>query len=74
MSKLTLHDRCDATACNSAAYVRVTNPADSNTLDWCGHHWKRFGQLIPDHWTLHSELARLEAEHGPNRPGVEAHA
>lgn len=74
MSKLTLHDRCDATACNSAAYVRITNPEDSNTLTWCGHHWRRVANHVPDTWLLHSELARLDEEHGPNRVRPEVHA
>lgn len=72
MSKLTLHDRCDA--CGSAAYVRVTNPEKGHDLNWCGHHWRRVADHIPDHWTLHSELARLEAEHGPARERPQVHA
>lgn len=71
MIKLTLHDRCDA--CGSAAYVRTTDP-DGRTLDFCGNHWRRHGRLIPETWRLHSELARLEAEHGPNRVRPAAHA
>lgn len=73
MTKLTLHDRCDA--CGAAAYVRVTSPEpDNHTLDWCGNHWRRFAAHIPTDWRLHSELRRLDEEHGPNRVRPEAHA
>lgn len=71
MSKLTLHDRCDA--CGSAAYVRVTSP-EGLPLTFCGHHSRRHTGSIPDTWSLYSELRRLDAEHGPNRPRIEAHA
>lgn len=71
MSKLTLHDRCDA--CGSAAYVRVTSP-DGHSLHWCGHHHRKHGPHIPETWKLYSELRRLDEEHGPNRVRPEVHA
>lgn len=71
MIKLTLHDRCDR--CIQQAYVRTTDP-EGRTLDFCGSHWRRVANHVPDTWLLHSELARLEAEHGPNRVRPAAHA
>ncbi len=71
MIKLTLQDRCDA--CGSAAYVRMTDP-EGRSLDFCGHHHRKHGPHIPETWKLYSELARLEAEHGPARVKPEVHA
>lgn len=71
MSKLTLLDRCDR--CIQPAYVRVTSP-EGHTLHWCGHHHRVHGPHIPEDWQFYSELARLEAEHGPNRERPQVHA
>lgn len=70
MSTLTL-ERCDS--CGSAAYVRLTSP-DGLPLSFCGHHARRHTKHVPEDWKLYSELARLEAEHGPNRVRPAAHA
>lgn len=70
MSTLTL-ERCDS--CGSAAYVRFTSP-EGLPLSFCGHHARRHTPAFADDWLIYSELARLEAEHGPNRAIPAAHA
>jgi hypothetical protein len=71
MTALSAHDRCDR--CGSPAYVRVT--FRTGVLLFCGHHARVYrAAILPRMVDIHSELDRLDAEHGPNRVMAGDHA
>lgn len=45
VANLTARDRCDE--CHAQAYVRVVfDTIDGSSLDFCGHHWKKYSEKL----------------------------